>query len=74
MANRRSLPLLDDLKAKAILKQICQEHGISLDLLRNLIEVQRDNLGRGRQFGISQEFSAVISDFIEQQEEAEDAS
>jgi len=74
MTNRRSLPLLEDSKAKAILQKLCLEHGISLELLRNLIEIQRDNLGRSQQFGISQEFSAVISDFIEQREESQDAT
>ncbi|WP_420823868.1 DNA modification system-associated small protein [Sulfurifustis variabilis] len=63
---RRALPLLADKKAKNVLQRICQEHNVSLDLLRSLIEIQRDNLGRGRQVGISQEFSAAISDFIEE--------
>lgn len=71
---RRALPLLADRKAKNILQGLCQEHNISLDLLRNLIEIQRDNLGRSHQFGISQEFSAAISDFIENQAEVQDAS
>ncbi len=64
---RRTLPLLADKKAKNILQKLCQEHNINLDLLRNLIEIQRDNLGRGRQVGISHEFSAAISDFIDSQ-------
>lgn len=71
---RRSLPLLGDRKARNILQKLCQEHNISLDLLRNLIEIQRDNLGRGKQIGITQEFSAAISDFIEEQAETQDAS
>lgn len=70
---RRSLPLLSDKKARNILHKLCKEHNISLDLLRNLIEIQRDNLGRGRQLGISQEFSAAISDFIEERAEVQDA-
>lgn len=64
--SRRSLPLLTDKKARDVLKNLCKEHNITLELLHNLIEIQRDNLGRGRQFGITQEFSAVISDFIEE--------
>lgn len=71
---RRSLPLLAERKAKDVLQGLCQEHNISLDLLRTLIEIQRDNLGRGRQLGISQEFSAAISDFIEERAGAHDAS
>ncbi len=70
---RRSLPLLSDRKARNILEKLCKEHNISLDLLCKLIEIQRDNLGRGRQLGISQEFSAAISDFIEERAEAQDA-
>lgn len=71
---RRDLPLLGDKKAKKILDDLCQEHGVAVSLIERLIDIQRDNLGRGRQLGITQEFSAAISEFIEERKEEADAS
>jgi hypothetical protein len=52
-----------------VVKNVCADHLIDLRLLEDLIGIQRDNLGRGRQMGITQEFSAAISDFLERQGE-----
>ena len=62
---RRTLPILADPRAKDILKRLCKEHGINMTLLGQLIEIQRDNLGRARQVGIASDFSAAIADFLE---------
>lgn len=67
---RRALPIISDPQSKAILKGLCREHGLTLDLLSQLIEIQRDNLGRGKQIGITQDFSAALADFLEAQAEA----
>jgi len=67
--SRRLLPLLEDPNAREVLKNVCTEHNIDLRLIEDLIGIQRDNLGRGRQMGITQEFSAAISDFLERQAE-----
>lgn len=62
---RRTLPLLADPKSKAILKQLCLEHGVTMALLGQLIDIQRENLGRARQVGITADFSAAIAEFLE---------
>lgn len=62
---KRVLPLLEDAKARSILEALCKEHGVHLPLMKKLIEIQRDNLGRGKQIGITQEFSAALGDFID---------
>lgn len=62
---RRTLPLLADPKSKEILKHLCSEHGINMALLMQLVDIQRENLGRGRQFGITSDFSAAIAEFLE---------
>jgi len=62
---KRTLPMLSDVKARKILKSLCAEHNVSLELFTQMVEIQRDNLGRGRQIGISQDFSAVIAEFLE---------
>jgi hypothetical protein len=62
---KRTLPMLADPEAKKILRELCKAHSLSMDLLTSLLNIQRDNLGRGRQVGITQEFSAVIADFLD---------
>ncbi|QTO40863.1 DNA modification system-associated small protein [Desulfovibrio desulfuricans] len=63
----QDLPLLADAQAKNILTELCLQRGISVELVERLIEIQRDNLGKGRQRGISQEFSAAIAAFLDEQ-------
>lgn len=64
---KQTLPILSDPQAKTIMRQLCKEHGLSFDLLTQMIEIQRENLGKGRQIGITQEFSAAIADFLDVQ-------
>lgn len=66
----QNLPLLTDLNARQILCELCREHEISVELLESLIEVQRQNLGRARQRGITQEFSAIFSAFVDEMEDS----
>nr|VFK24950.1 MAG: hypothetical protein BECKMB1821G_GA0114241_101056 [Candidatus Kentron sp. MB]VFK30088.1 MAG: hypothetical protein BECKMB1821I_GA0114274_101347 [Candidatus Kentron sp. MB]VFK75051.1 MAG: hypothetical protein BECKMB1821H_GA0114242_101447 [Candidatus Kentron sp. MB] len=68
MKNRK-LPLTEDHKARGILTELCNKHGITLYLVEELIEIQRSNLGRERQTGISADFSAAIAEFIEKRGE-----
>lgn len=74
MSKRRELPLLKDRDAKKIFENLCQEHGVTVELIEGLIDIQRDNLGRGRQIGITQEFSALLSEFIDERKEADGVS
>ncbi|WFS63396.1 hypothetical protein LF599_04325 [Pseudodesulfovibrio thermohalotolerans] len=74
MSSRRELPLLKDKKAKRIFEELCQQHGVTVELIEGLIDIQRDNLGRGRQIGITQEFSALFSEFIDEMKGAENVS
>jgi hypothetical protein len=62
---RSRLPILENPEAKKILKELCKTHKLSMDLLVAMIGIQRENLGRGRQVGITQDFSAAIADFLE---------
>ena len=64
---KRTLPILSDPDAKKILKRLCKDHSLSMELLSQMIEIQRDNLGRGKQIGITQDFSAALADFLESQ-------
>lgn len=62
---RRSLPLLSDADSRQVLKDLCRRHRLTLPLITDLIDIQRNNLGRGKQIGISQEFNAVIAEFLD---------
>lgn len=64
MAKRR-LPVVDDPESRKILRDLCKMHNLSLEFVIEMVEIQRDNLGRGRQVGITQEFSAAIADFLD---------
>lgn len=64
---KRKLPIIDDAESRKILRDLCKTHNLSLDLVVEMVEIQRDNLGRGRQLGITQEFSAAIAEFLEKQ-------
>ena len=62
---KKQLPILSDPRSKKIFSELCNKHGLSMSLLQDLIEIQRNNLGRGKQIGITQEFNAVIAEFID---------
>jgi hypothetical protein len=62
---KRTLPILSDPQAKKILKGLCAQHDVSLDLFSQMVEIQRENLGRGKQIGITQDFSAAIAEFLD---------
>jgi hypothetical protein len=62
---KRTLPILADPQSKKILKALCQQHRVSIDLFTQMLEIQRENLGRGKQIGITQDFSAAIAEFLD---------
>jgi hypothetical protein len=62
---KRTLPILADPQAKKILRNLCAQHGVTLELLSQMIEIQREHMGRGRQIGITQDFSAAIAEFVD---------
>ncbi len=64
---RRSLPILNDQQSRQVLRELCKKHNLALSLVTELIEIQRSNLGRGRQIGISQEFNAALAEFLDSQ-------
>jgi len=61
----RDLPLFRDKSASKMIREACTKHRISVDLLKRLLEVQRNFAGAGRQHGITPEFDACFSEFLE---------
>lgn len=54
------LPLWDDEKAYALLCELCQKHGVPVDVLRELVAIERRNQHRERARGIYEELDAAF--------------
>jgi hypothetical protein len=61
----KELPIFREPDAKASLTVACRSKKVTLTLLRELVDIQREYLGSGRQMGITQEFDAVLAEFLE---------
>ncbi len=65
----KDLPLFRDKAARAALEESCKKHGVSLSLLQQLLNIQREYAGSGRQAGITGEFDSALGDFVERADE-----
>lgn len=61
---RKELPIFRG-EARKLVDQSCAKHRVTIGLLQELMNVQRDYLGSGRQMGISEDFDSQISNYIE---------
>ena len=59
-------PCFEDTETKKIVKEICAEHRIDMELLKDLCEFVQERSGEGRRFGIEAEISDILSRFINQ--------
>jgi hypothetical protein len=66
---RKELPLFHNAPAKKVLADACEANGITLELLRELIEVQRGFAGSARQTGITSALDACLDGFVERERE-----
>jgi len=62
---KRTLPVLVDPQAKKILKSLCSQHKLTIDLFTQMVEIQREYMGVGKQIGIAHDFSAAIAEFLD---------
>lgn len=61
----KDLPLFRNREAKRVLADACREQGVSIDLLQQLLEIERTYSGKGNSLGITAEFEAAIADFLD---------
>lgn len=61
----KDLALFRDSKARAALEESSKKHRITVHLLEQLLDIQRQYAGSGRQAGITSEFDSVLGDFLE---------
>lgn len=57
-------PCFEDAESKRIIRKICEEHRIDLDLLKELCEVVDLHAGSGRRVGLPEDIEAVLDRFI----------
>jgi len=63
-------PCFDDPETKRLIRQICEEHRIDGELLKDLCELVNEYSGSGRRFGLDDELAAIITRFLTRNEEA----
>jgi|GEM_PF-1898754 len=59
-------PCFEDTETKRVVKKICDEFRIDIDLLKDICELVQERTGEGRKFGVDAEISDVLSRFINQ--------
>jgi len=58
-------PCFRDSTSKRIIKSICAEHGVSVELLKDLCELMNEHSGSGRRFGLPEDIDAALDRFIQ---------
>lgn len=59
-------PCFEDIQTKKIVREICEQHGVDLELLKDICELVQERSGEGRRFGIEAEISDTLSRYINQ--------
>lgn len=54
------LPLWADEEAQAVLETVCKKHGVPIDVLTELVMVQRERQHQERAHGINQRFEEIL--------------
>jgi hypothetical protein len=63
-------PCFDDPETRKIIRQICEQHGIDTELLKDLCELMNEYSGAGRRFGLPDEIDGIINRFFTRTDEA----
>jgi len=63
-------PCFDDPESKKIVRSICMQHRIDIDLLKDLCEIVNFHAGSGRRFGLPEDIEAILDRFIKNSKDA----
>lgn len=55
------LPLWSDREAREVMAKLCEKHNVPVDVLTELVAIQRHSQDRGKALGIYDAFSEVLS-------------
>ncbi len=57
-------PCFEDSESKKVIRKICEQHRIDMELLKDLCEIVNVHAGSGRRFGLPENIEAVLDRFI----------
>lgn len=63
-------PCFEDPETRKIIRQICDQHSIDTELLKDLCELMSEHSGSGRRFGLPEEIDGIINRFFTRTTEA----
>jgi hypothetical protein len=63
-------PCFEDPESKKIIRNICEQHRIDIELLKDLCEIVNVHAGSGRRFGLPEDIEAVLDRFIKNGKES----
>lgn len=63
-------PCFEDTETKRIIRQICAQHQIDMELLKDLCELVNERSGSGRRFGLDDELAGILSRFLTRAKES----
>lgn len=55
------LPLWSDNEAREVMEKLCEKHNVPVDVLTDLVAIQRHSQDRGKALGIYDAFGEVLS-------------
>lgn len=61
MSDVSDLPLWSDLNARAVLEDLCMKHNVSMDVLEELVGIQRERSGEERARNVYPRIEEVLS-------------
>ncbi len=62
-------PCFEDSESKKIIRTICEQHRIDIDLLKDLCEIVNVHAGSGRRVGLPEDIETVLDRFINNRRE-----
>ena len=65
----KRLPIFCQSDARRVVEDACNEHGISPNLLEELVELERDHVGMARREGITDGLDAILGEHLKEAEE-----
>jgi hypothetical protein len=57
-------PCFEDPESKKLIRKICEQHRIEMDLLKDLCEIVNVHAGSGRRVGLPEDIETVLDRFI----------
>ena len=63
-------PCFEDPETRKIIRQICEQYSIDIELLKDLCELMNEYSGSGRRFGLPDEIDGIINRFFTRTSEA----